>query len=348
MKKILAWLLVMVMALGLFGCKQQEAGMAAQPTETQEAEPQKTEPQETESQETEPQETEPQETTEAGAAKPLLYKVSDEKGNVIWLFGSIHVGREEYYPLPDYVMDAYNGSDALALEMDILSFQSDIAAQTEALQGLIYTDGTDISDHIPEELYDRAVTAMENAEMYYPVMDYYLPVMWFSMLQQSMLIEAEARTDLGIDLYFASRAAEDEKEVMELESAQFQYDMLGSFSPELQLLLLESAVEACEMMEVSIAGLNLLMNYWASGDETGFGAYLAMSDEAMKLKAPELYKEYNNAMIVSRNETMTRWAEDALASGKEVFICVGAAHVVGSGAMAENLRELGYTVELVR
>jgi uncharacterized protein YbaP (TraB family) len=45
---------------------------------------------------------------------------------------------------------------------------------------------------------------------------------------------------------------------------------------------------------------------------------------------------------------MTEYAEEALKSGKEIFICVGAAHVVGEGAMAEQLRDLGYTVEIVR
>ena len=45
---------------------------------------------------------------------------------------------------------------------------------------------------------------------------------------------------------------------------------------------------------------------------------------------------------------MTDFAEDALASGKEVFICVGAAHIVGDGAMAQLLAQRGYTVTLVK
>ena len=60
-----------------------------------------------------------------------------------------------------------------------------------------------------------------------------------------------------------------------------------------------------------------------------------------------LYAEYNDKLIVQRNATMTEYAEEALLSGEEIFICVGAAHIVGQGAIAENLRELGYTVEIV-
>ncbi len=332
MKKCMAWLLVMVMAFGLFGCKQEAATVTRSP----------------ETQATEPMETDPTEKTEVGTATPLLYKVSDEKGNVIWLFGSIHVGREEYYALPDYVMDAYNGSDALALEFDMLSFQSDFAAQSEMAQAMLYLDGTDISNHIPEELYDKAVTYMEEAGMYYSAMDYCLPVMWYSVLQEYMMSEIGAKSELGIDQYFARLAVKDGKETLELESAQFQFEMLAGLSNELQVSLLEGAVQACEMPELYEAGIDLLMNVWASGDEEGFGDYLLAEDETVKQTTPELYEEYSSKMIVSRNEAMTRWAEDALASGKEVFIVVGAAHIVGAGAMAENLRELGYRVELVK
>jgi uncharacterized protein YbaP (TraB family) len=45
---------------------------------------------------------------------------------------------------------------------------------------------------------------------------------------------------------------------------------------------------------------------------------------------------------------MADYAEEAVESGKEVFICVGAAHVVGEGAMADLLEERGYKVELVK
>lgn len=53
-------------------------------------------------------------------------------------------------------------------------------------------------------------------------------------------------------------------------------------------------------------------------------------------------------MLIDRNLGMADFVEDALASGDEVFVCVGAAHVVGKDALVELLRERGYTVELVK
>ena len=81
---------------------------------------------------------------------PLLYRVIDDDGDIVWLFGSIHVGYEDFYPLPDYVTDALEGSDGLAVEFDIVNFESDYLAQTNALTKLVYLDGTTIRDHLSE------------------------------------------------------------------------------------------------------------------------------------------------------------------------------------------------------
>ena len=87
---------------------------------------------------------------------------------------------------------------------------------------------------------------------------------------------------------------------------------------------------------------------WARGNEEKLISLLSDSDtDDMDKEEKKLYEEYNNAMIVERNENMTDWAEEALEDGEEVFICVGAAHVVGPGAMAEMLSDRGYTVEIV-
>ena len=89
------------------------------------------------------------------------------------------------------------------------------------------------------------------------------------------------------------------------------------------------------------------MDIWASGDEKAFEEYLAADDTGMTEEEKQLYAKYNKAMVTDRNLSMTQFAEAALSSGKEVFICVGAAHVVGQGAMADLLAQRGYTVECI-
>lgn len=280
---------------------------------------------------------------------PILYKATDDKGNVVWLFGSIHIGRDDYYPLPDYVLDAYDGSDALAVELDILAFEKDIKAQTRALSKLIYADGTKISDHISKSTYNKAVEIMEEQGLYNSMLDYYIPSLWSQFVDQCLFMELDVDFDSGIDKNMLKMAKNDDKEILEVESGEFQYGMMADYSEDLQKLLLENSVEAYDELDDAKEELDELLELWAIGDENGISEMLSEEDlEELTADEKKIYEEYHNVMIVERNESMTQYAVDALKSGKEVFICVGAAHVIGEGAIAQNLKDLGYKVERVQ
>lgn len=283
-----------------------------------------------------------------GSSSPLLYKVTDDDGNVVWLFGSIHIGRDDYYPLPGYVLDAYNSSDALAVECDINSFESDMKAQMEALALLVYNDGTSIKDHVSEDTYNKAVEIMEENNMYSAALDYYVPSLWSNFVDNCSYTKLKLDVENGIDRYFLELAQEDKKDILEVESAFSQYQMLADFSEELQIYLLESSIESYNELEESKEDINKMMDLWVKGDEKEFADYLNEEEKLESDEEERLYEEYNNAMLVERNNAMTDYAEEMLKSGKEVFICVGIAHIVGDGAVAQQLKSLGYTVEIIR
>lgn len=338
-KRFLSWLLILALLVSLTACTQTappSGSITPLPTEAS----QPTVPDAT-------QDTAPREST----VTPLLYKVTDAEGHAAWLFGSIHVGRESFYPLPQYVLTAFDGADALAVEADIVTFEADLSQQMEAVMCLVYTDGTSIKDHIPEALYDRAVAALTELGSYMSLLDMYCPAMWSSLVD-SLLMEQMDGIDinLGIDRYLLEQATQTEKPILEIESAKEQYEMLAGFSPELQALMLEGSLEGYDDQQATETGTNLLLNLWAAGNEEQLAAYLNETDSAEEMTPEEeaLYEEYNKAMVTDRNIAMADYAEEALASGQEVFICVGAAHVVGPDAMADLLTQRGYTVEIVK
>lgn len=334
MKRLLALILAILMVFCLVACSKDKKTNAKEPEKAQE----KQEQQEEEQEEEEEQESE---------ITPILYRVTDEEGNEVYLFGSIHVGQEYFYPLPDYVLDAYEKADALAVEFDILAFEEDTKAQTEMAKLMLITDGTSVKDYIPQELYDRAVAYLEDADLYMSMLDYFYPFVWTSFVEENMIAELGLDTELGIDRYFLNRAKEEDKPIMDIESAEFQYGMLAGFSEPLQILLLEEALAAVEDMDAVEEDMMKLVDLWASGDEEGLVEYLY---EEADLEEDEiaLYVEYNTAMITDRNLGMADFAEEALASGDTVFIVVGAAHIVGPDAMADLLAQRGYTVERVQ
>ena len=313
-KRLLSWLLVFMMCFALCACKNgapQDQGRASQ------------------------------------EASPILYQVTDEDGHILWLFGSIHVGREDYYPLPDYVMNAFNGADSLAVELDIIAFEEDVNLQMEALMPLIYMDGSSIKDHISPELYDKAVEAFKGFDTYMSALDMYCPALWYSMLDSLLMEQLGADINLGIDRHLLEKAKENQQPILEIESAASQYQLLAGFSDELQAWLLESSVEMWQSPDLARIDMNLMMELWASGNEQAFSAYLAGSDETMTDEEQALYEEFNQAMLTNRNLQMAEFARDALLSGEEIFICVGAAHVIGEGSITQLLAQQGYTVEQV-
>lgn len=278
---------------------------------------------------------------------PALYKVTDNEGHVIWLFGSIHVGRENFYPLPSYVMDAFNSSDAAAFEFDLVAAENDYSAQIDMAMALMYKDGSTIKDHVSEEVYQAAVEILKENNMYSSVLDMYMPIMWSSSIDMFLTEKSGLDSNLGIDRHLLNLSKENGKEILEVESMEYQTDMMANFSGGLQELLLEGSVGSYKNYVESVSELYALVEAWESGDEGKITAILYEEAEFESEEEKALYEEYSNALIVERNKNMTVYAENALKSGKEVFICVGAAHIVGDGAIAENLRELGYTVELI-
>lgn len=278
---------------------------------------------------------------------PLLYKVTDKSGNVIWLFGSIHVGRDEFYPLPDYVLNAFDSADKLAVEFDIVAYEQDVSLQTEALMAFVYKDGTTIKDHISEELYNKAADILKDANLYSSLYDYYNPALWTNLLDSILYEKIGANSELGIDRHLINKAYEVNKEIVDVESAKFQFEMLAGFSEELQIFLLNETASAFDDADLMKNELAEMMDLWVSGDEKAFSEYLAAEENNIPKEETVLYEEYTKAMSTDRNASMTDFAEDALKSGEKIFMCVGSAHIVGEGAIAQNLKQKGYTVEII-
>lgn len=268
---------------------------------------------------------------------PILYEVTDSDGDTVWLFGSIHSGLDYFYPLPDYIMNVFNKSEALAVEMDGREMNGKPASEVYA--GITYTDNSTIDEHIRKDTYDAAVQLLTNYGIYKPEMDKFKPVVWSIIIENKRSEEAGVSSELGVDTHLLDCATQSKKEIIEIEGMDTQVKLLTSLSDDVQEALLTNTVGylPVEGEEEELAVL------WYSGDEQALLDYIAPGNE----QEPEegtVAAEYKKVMTTDRNILMTEFAEKALADGKNVFICVGAAHVLGKGGMAELLAEKGYTV----
>lgn len=336
MKKVLALLLAAALCLCLWGCQKTEQQEEATTCTTVETIPEETTEEVTE------EVTEPEETP----SSPILYKVTDGEGHVIYLLGSIHVAVEDMYPLPAYVLDAYEACDALAVECDIVSAEKDMSLAMEMARSMVLTDGTRISDHISPETYEKAVEILKENNTYYSALDMYMPVMWYSLISTFAMEQAGVDTSLGIDRYFLEDAKEQDKPILEVESVSEQYALLAGMSMELQCLMLEETVGYYGTAAFKLS-IRAMCKAWADGDEEGLLTMLNSDTGALPPEQAALINEFNDSLEGQRNVNMTAFAKESLELGSSVFIVVGAAHVLGDDGMANALAQEGYTVETI-
>ncbi len=347
MKKLSALLLVFILCFSL-GCTKENqedlssTGITQEVEQTKDITPESTPSNENASDDFKPDDIQPE---DAPIGSPLLYKATDADGSVIWVLGSIHIGREDFYPLPDYIMNPLKNADALAVEVDIFKFEKDISAQTKALMQLVYADGTTIKDHIDADTYNSASEILSSLGLS-AVLDYYSPILWASLIENIIYDKLNYDAALGVDRHLLTFAAENNIKVYEIESGESQYATLASFSPELQLLRLQSVIEQYSNMDESKSEIDLLIDAWALGDKNTFVGDYELPDD-MPAEEKSLYEEYIDKMLTKRNIIMTDFAENALKNNEEIFICVGAAHVVGENSITDLLTEKGYKVEVI-
>lgn len=287
---------------------------------------------------------------------PLLYRVTGEDGQQMYLFGTIHIGDGRTSRLPQYVNDAFDSADALAVEFNTELFE-ELAESDEDLQASIaeyyfYLDGTQFTDHLDEELAELTVKLLKASGNYSQNTRYLKPSFIESSLQSFYTRQGYHLTSKhGMDTRLMQRASAAGKEILEVESGLSQIKMLADFPEALQQMLLESTV--CADPLEYIASLDELYTMWCEGDEAALRSAIfddpTEPDESELSKEElELYEIYNKAISTDRNAAMVETAKGYMTSGKTVFFAVGLAHLLSpEDGLVDALRAAGYTVELV-
>ena len=278
---------------------------------------------------------------------PMLWKVTDPEGHTLYLFGTIHVGDGRSSAVLEKVAPILLSCDALAVEFDVVAYESDLNAVMADYQQFVYVDGSSVREHMPEELYDRCAALLNEMGAYSPMLDYYNLAMWSQLTEQAALMtRSDLSPEAGMDRSLIYLAYENNRPVLDVESASFQMNLLNSFSDELYLLLIEAVLDYLDEYGESV---DELYSAWLDGD---YDAILALneSEEGAEDYTEEqlaLVEDYNKALVDDRNVGMAEVALGWLAEGKTVFFAVGTGHMVGDTGLVQLLTDAGCTVERV-
>ncbi len=279
---------------------------------------------------------------DSDGSKGVLYKV-DGGENEVYLFGSVHYGIEDIYPLHHKVYEAFRKSDVLYLEYVFTEDNIEESMQ-ELMQYGFYQDGSKLSDIVPPDIIQEAVNILKEAyqipEIELEQMEFYKP--WYLAMELSgaALIEEEFSPELGIETYLTEKAVNYGMELLSLETIADQMQPFELLSDESQLLYLQRTLETIPYIKETIGEL---ISEWSKGCVDGLAE---ARKHSIQEAATESLKLFETAMSDGRDKKMTETILDILTGedGKTYFITVGTLHLVGENSIVDLLQKEGYSV----
>lgn len=266
---------------------------------------------------------------------PLLWKVtSPETKTTSYIFGTYHLVGSDYLKDHELVRNAYDDASTVVVETVLDSS----AIMVVAMKGMML-------DHSLKDLVDSADYALLKTELEavlgMPIeqLSNFKPIMISTMYSLAKAQEATPESfsygGSPIDLYFADEGKRNGKEIIPLETALEQSEILfeGQTVEEQAMALVEN-VKAEVEDDLSSEVLD---------------AYMAEDlDRLWKLN--EDWDDSMGEMTVLLDERNKKWIpklKPVLDTGN-AFIAVGALHLPGKVGVLELLKKEGYKVEPVK
>jgi len=264
--------------------------------------------------------------------RTLLWKVS-EGDKSIFLLGSIHYLRKENYPLNQAILDAFNASDRLVLEIDLQNTPAG-AAQRLTLDKAIYRDGSNLAQNVSQETYQlaskRAAELGIDMQVVQPMKPWFVAMTMLAVKLQRMGLDPK----LGVDHHLAERAKRDGKPTSGLETLEFQLGIFDQLSKREQELMLRETAGELERIDKNVKDI---VESWLKGD----GERLA----ALLLAGMRQYPELQQKLVIERNRRWLDQIAKLVEQGSNAMVVVGAAHLVGQEGIVDMLKARGLSVE---
>ncbi|WP_339199532.1 TraB/GumN family protein [Solibacillus sp. FSL R5-0449] len=275
-------------------------------------------------------------------AKGVAWVVEDEDTKV-YLLGSIHVGTPDLYPMHKKLTKAFDESDGLFVEANLL----DPTGMDYYIEKAMFNDGRTIKEVVSEETYAKLQKVAAQLEM--PMEELEMQKPWllsnnFSsmMMDGAFGLTAEEMAMHGVDMQFLLSAYLQQKPIYELEGINAQVDMFEALSPEAQeeslVAALDGILEPADQSEEDVQLMADWFTNWVKGDVEKFAESLSEMEGDTS--------EFNQMLFGKRDAEMATKLVDVLEEQKGTFfVVVGAGHFLVDKNIRYHLKESGYEVK---
>lgn len=266
----------------------------------------------------------------------ILYRISHEN-NTAYLFGTIHVGTPDFFPLGPDATRALAQATQLVVELDV----RDTAPFQRALQRYgLYAGDTGLGSRLSAPAMARLRQTLPRYGLPFEQVAQMKPWLVANLLLGLNLERSGYRWRHGAEFFLLAQAEQQKKEVRELESADFQmalFDAMTEHEQESYLLEILGDLDDGRATQRDAA----LIGAWMQGNGAAFEQVLHES-----IAGTSTLAEFTRRMLLGkRNPDMADKVAALLDSGATPFVAVGLLHLLGSGGVPELLRQRGYLVE---
>jgi uncharacterized protein YbaP (TraB family) len=251
-----------------------------------------------------------------------------------YLYGTVHVGKQEWmFPGPE-VLAALRSSATVALELDMLD--PDLVGRLQ--QGVALR-----LDHaLPETLNARLRAQILEACLPEQMLDTTAPEMVVTTLTMLSARRAGLDPAYAVDAVYAGLARELKKPVSSLETPELQLKLILGRTPEETRAAVESALEELES-GAAAPMVTRMAQIWADGHLGELESYETWC-QCLETEADRVTMR---RLLDDRNPGLAARIDSLHASGQPVFAAVGSLHLVGRLGLPALLAERGYKVERV-
>jgi uncharacterized protein YbaP (TraB family) len=266
------------------------------------------------------------------ATKHCLWEVKGGS-NTVFLLGSMHVMKDNMYPLAPVIEAAYKRSAVVVFETDMKVLQSPAFAM-KLMGQATYPEGESLQKNLPATLYSQLASNLQASSLSVDIINQFKP--WMAAMTVLVLELQKQGFDVqnGVDKHFHTRSVADEKTLDHLESPDFQAALFTGLTDKESEEFLGQTLRDMDVWKKQLA---LLEKAWLTGDTKALDKLLLDSFR----EYPLMHKKF----LIDRNRAWLPKLEQFSKSNKDVLVVVGAGHLVGKDSVVDLLTAKGYKVE---
>jgi uncharacterized protein YbaP (TraB family) len=264
-----------------------------------------------------------------------LFKITGS-GHSMYLFGTMHVGLPEFYPLEPRIAQAVANASTLALEIDP-QLPPAVLAKAMSDYGVARP-----SVALPPALAARLAPVLAKAGIDAATLAPLKPWVVAMVLGLNEYAALGYRADLAVDSHLATLARAAKVKVIELESIDAQMALFSKLSNGEQLRYLDDTIALIESGQQR-AEVRQVVDAWRRADQAALEA-LAVRVELDTTYAGRFVQQ---VLLEGRNGPLADKLLELLAKEDHAVAAIGVLHLLGKHSVPVLMRAKGVTVERV-